>query len=120
MTLMTIEEKKKCHAIIHTASAGAASIGAGFAQVPGSDNAAIVPLQVTMVISLGMVFGVKLSKSSASATLASATAGTLGRTISQFVVGWIPGIGNAINATTAAGVTEAIGWTIAKEFANNN
>ena len=37
-------------------------------------------------------------------------------TASQVLVGWIPGIGNAINATTAAGITEAMGWLLAKEF----
>ena len=41
---------------------------------------------------------------------------TVGRTVSQILIGWIPGIGNAINATTAAGLTEAIGWKIANEF----
>jgi uncharacterized protein (DUF697 family) len=40
----------------------------------------------------------------------------VGRTASQALVGWIPGFGNAINMTTAAGLTEAIGWIIAKEF----
>jgi len=31
-------------------------------------------------------------------------------------VGWIPGIGNAINAATAGALTEALGWLLAKEF----
>ena len=33
-----------------------------------------------------------------------------GRTASQALVGWLPGYGNAINAATAAAVTEAVGW----------
>lgn len=36
--------------------------------------------------------------------------------MSQFLVGWIPGIGNAINTATAAGITEAIGWIAVKNF----
>ncbi len=43
-------------------------------------------------------------------TLTAASAEITGRTISQLLVGWIPGWGNAINATTAFSVTEAIGW----------
>lgn len=114
---MTDEQKTKCHAIIHAASATTAGIGAGLAQLPGSDNAAIVPIQVAMVISLGAVFGIELTESAAKATLATATATMVGRGVSQVLVGWIPGFGNAFNAATAAGVTETIGWTVAKNFA---
>lgn len=116
---MTNQQKKKCHAIIHTASASAATVGAGLAQLPGSDNAIIVPIQITMIISLGSVFGKRLSKSAAAASLATATATVAGRAISQFFLGWIPVLGNAINATTAAGITETIGWAIASDFDKN-
>ena len=115
---MTDDQKTKCHAIIHTASLAAGGAGAGLAQLPGSDNAVIVPLQVTMVVGLGLVFGIELTKSAAEATLATFTASLIGRGISQFLVGWIPGVGNAINAATAAGVTETVGWTIAKSFSS--
>lgn len=113
---MTEEQKKKCHAIIHTASVAAASVGAGLAQIPGSDNAAITPIQLTMTISLGKVFGISLSESTAMAAIGSVAANTIGRTVSQFLVGWIPGIGNTINASTAAALTESMGWTLAKQF----
>ena len=108
---MNAKQKKECHTIIHTASVAAGGVGAGLAQIPGSDNAVITPIQLTMTISLGRVFGKSLSEASAKAALAS-----VGRTASQVLVGWIPGIGNAINATTAAGITEAMGWLLAKEF----
>lgn len=113
---MTDKQKKECHAIIHAASAAAGSVGAGLAQVPGSDNLVITPIQLTMAISLGKVFGKTISEASAKAAVGSLAASTVGRTASQVLVGWIPAIGNAINATTAAGLTEALGWAIAKEF----
>ena len=113
---MTPEEKNKCHAIIHTASLAAAAVGAGLAQVPGTDNAVIVPIQITMTISLGTVFGIGLTESSAKSALATATATTVGRGISQFLVGWIPGLGNIFNASTAAAITETIGWALVKDF----
>lgn len=117
MRYMTSEQQIKCHAIIHTASASAAAIGAGLAQIPGSDNLIITPIQLAMTISLGQVFGIDLSESSAKAALASAAAATVGRTTAQVLVGWLPGVGNLINAGTAASLTEAIGWMLAEDFA---
>ena len=69
-----------------------------------------------MTISLGKVFDIDLSESAAKAALGSVAASTIGRTVSQVLLGWIPGIGNAINATTAAGLTEAMGWALADDF----
>ena len=113
---MLYNEKMKCHSIIHSASVAAAGIGAGLAQVPGSDSALIVPIQVAMTTSLANVFGIAMDEAAAKTTLATATASIVGRTVSQFLVGWIPAIGNAINAATAATITEAIGWALAKDF----
>ena len=113
---MTSDQKSSCHKIIHTASAAAAAAGGGMAQLPGSDNAVIVPIQITMIISLGKVFGKSITKSLATSLLASAGASVGGRMLSQVLVGWIPFLGNAVNASTAAGVTEAIGWWIADYF----
>ena len=115
---MTDSEKKKCHAIIHTASAAAAGAASGMAQLPGSDNAVLTPIQLTMTISLGKVFNKTLDESAAKAAIGSVAAATVGRTVSQVLVGWIPLIGNAINAATAASITEALGWAIAKDFDN--
>ena len=72
-----------------------------------------------MIISLGAVFRKKLTQSTARATLETATATLVGRSISQVLVGWLPIYGNIINASTAAGVTETIGWAVAKDFAAN-
>ena len=114
---MNDSQENKCHAIIHGAATTCAGIAGGMAQLPGSDNVFIVPVQVGMIVSLGAVFDIELIESTAKAALASATATTVGRGISQVLVGWIPGWGNALNASTAFAVTESIGWTVAKDFA---
>ena len=116
---MTKDEKSKCHAIIHAASAAAAAIGGGLAQLPGSDTVPITAIQVGMVISLGAVFGQEITKTTAASIVGGLASSIGGRTLSQLLVGWIPGFGNAINATTAAGITETLGWTVAKQFANS-
>ena len=113
---MTRNETIKCNAIIHSASGAAAAIGAGLAQLPCSDNLIITPIQLTMAVSLAKVFGLTLSDGAAKAAVASAAAATVGRTASQVACGWIPIAGNIINAATAASITEAVGWIMAKEF----
>ena len=104
------DKQTKIHTIIHAAAASAAAAGCGMAQIPGSDNAVITPIQIAMIVAIGEVHGQQLSKAAALSTLSAASAGIAGRTLSQFLVGWIPGYGNAINASTAFTITEAIGW----------
>ena len=116
---MNKKERTACNAIIHSASLAAGGVGAGLAQLPGSDSAAIVPLQIGMIVSLGKVFGIEMTWSAAQATVMSELSTMMGRAVSQALIGWIPGLGNVTNAATAAGVTETLGWGIANEFAKN-
>lgn len=118
MSYMSNQQKARCHAIIHAASLSAGAVGAGLAQIPGSDNAVIKPIQLVMTVSLAKAFGIELADSTAIATLASTAASTVGRTVSQLVLGWIPVAGNIINACTAASITETIGWLLAEDFSN--
>lgn len=114
--IMTNTEIALCNGIIHTASLAAGAVGAGLAQVPCSDNLLITPIQLTMAVSLGKVFDIDLDQSAAKAAVASAASATVGRAVSQVLAGWIPGVGNFINAATAASFTEAVGWIMAYEF----
>ena len=104
------KRETKVGIIIHGAATAAATAGAGLAQLPGSDNLVIVPIQTAMIISIGHEHGQVLTKVMALSVLSSASAGIVGRSVSQVLVGWIPGWGNAINASTAFTITEAIGW----------
>jgi uncharacterized protein (DUF697 family) len=117
---MTNDQKNKCHVAIHAAATAAAGIGAGLAQLPGSDNVALVAVQISMAIVLGNIFHIQISETAARGmtftVIASMTGPIIARTITQVVVGWIPFVGNAVNATTAAGITEAIGWILVREF----
>lgn len=113
---MTEEQRIKCHAIIHSASTIAGAVGVGLAQLPVSDNVVLVPIQMGMVVALGNIFNQHITDSIANAMVLSSASSFVGRAISQVFVGWIPGIGNLVNATTAAGITEAIGWSITDKF----
>ena len=103
-------QNEKVHTIIHSASVASAAAGAGLAQMPCSDSAVITPIQVSMIIAIGEVHNKKLTKSAALSTLTTVSAGITGRALSQLLIGWIPLFGNAINASTAFALTEAIGW----------
>ncbi len=113
---MTDVQREKCHMIIHSASISAGAVGAGLAQLPGTDAAVIIPIQITMVLALGKIFNKHVTDSIARGVVLSTAATFGGRLLSQFLVGWIPFVGNAVNATTAAGITEAMGWSVADKF----
>ena len=113
---LTYEEHEKCGSIIHMASGTAALVGSGMAQIPMSDALLIAPIQIKMLTALGAVFDIKLTESAAKGLFASLSASCIGRTVSQFMVGWVPVLGNFINAGTAAGLTEAVGWLAAEHF----
>lgn len=116
---MPEDQKRKCDTIIHGASVAAGGAGSGLAQVPMADSAIITPIQIGMIIALGKVFDQEITKSTASAILSSMAASFAGRTASQLLVGWLPLFGNAINAATAAGLTELVGWNVAEQFYKN-
>lgn len=113
---LSSDERTKCNAIIHSAAVAATAAASGMAQIPLADSAVITPIQITMIVSLGKVFGHTITKSAASGILGGAVASFVGRGVSQVLVGWIPGVGNAVNAATAAGITESIGWLAVEQF----
>lgn len=111
--IMNSSQLKKCHGIIHTATV--ASAAGGVIPLPVADAIPISVAQVTMVISLGKVFNQKITESAAKAAIAAAAATFAGRNL----VKMIPVIGWGISAAVAAGVTEAIGWTAAVDYAKS-
>ena len=117
MSNLTDIQRIKCNAIIHAASAASGGVGFGLAQIPTSDNLIITPIQVAMCVSLGKVFGIELSKSSAQGFVAAELGALVGRAAAQVVGGWIPGYGNAVNCCTAVTITEVLGWNLVNEFA---
>jgi uncharacterized protein (DUF697 family) len=111
---------QKVHGIIHTASAAAAGVGAGLAQLPGSDSVPLVSIQAAMIVAIASLHGIAIEKALALDFIVGFAATTGGRFVSQLLLGWIPGFGNAINASTAAAITEAIGWAADRYFAKTD
>ena len=81
-----------------------------------SDAVPITAAQVAMVIALGEVFDIPLTESAAKSLVSGLSGAAVGRMVSQVLLVWIPGVGNAINAATAAAITETLGWKAARRF----
>jgi uncharacterized protein (DUF697 family) len=113
--LMTQRQLDMCNGIIHTAST--ASAAAGAIPIPIADAIPITAAQITMVIALGNVFEVKLTKTAARTALTGVAAPIIGRTIASSFLKFIPIVGWAASAALAALITEVIGWSIANDFA---
>ena len=111
--LMTEDQIVKVNAAIHTASV--ASGAAGAIPIPVADAVLISAAQVTMVLALGKIFDQELTDSAAKGIIGAAASTFIGRNLVKLipVAGWIA------SAAVAAGVTEAIGWTVAVDFAKN-
>ncbi len=110
--LMTADQIVKCNVVIHTATTAASA--EAFVPIPGADAVPITATQVTMIVALGKIFDQKISEGVAKGIIG-ATASTI---IGRNLVKLIPVAGWAVSVTVAAGVTEAIGWTVAVDFAN--
>ena len=99
------------------ATAVAASFGEGFAPIPFSDAAVLVPTQVAMIASITTIFGLEVNKSFltgfVSSTIGTAGATVLGKTIVSNIIKLIPGVGTGIggliSGTTAGLLTTALG-----------
>ena len=68
------ENDEKAHLIIHSAAASTAAINAGLAQIPGSDNAVIIPIQIAMIIAIDAVYGRNLNETTTLSILSAASA----------------------------------------------
>lgn len=110
--------EKKCHIAIHAATTAAAAAGA--LPIPMADAIPITAAQIAMVVRLGKIFGISLSESTTKSILGVGITQSAGRTLAANLIKAVPGagtvIGGVISASTAAALTEALGWIIADDF----
>lgn len=95
-----------------------ANFATGFAPIPFADAAILVPSQIAMLAHLTAIFGINIEKTLLTSVVTAiggvGGAVVLGRTIVANIMKFIPGIGTvaggAINGTTAAVLTAALGY----------
>lgn len=110
-------EEKKRYAQAAVATASLAAVGEGAAPIPFSDCALLVPTQIGMIVSITVIFGFDVNKSTITALLSSTIgaggATLLGKTVVSNILKLIPGVGTvaggAISAGTAGIITAALG-----------
>lgn len=112
--MITQKERKKCQAIIHTTSLAAGAIGAS--KIPGSDIVIISAIQGAMILALGNVLNVSVTKNSAKEMAKTFMIGKIGKGMTGFFLQALPVLGNAVNAAVAITLTEMLGWDTVKEF----
>lgn len=113
-------KQRRIHAIIHISTMVAGSVGAGLAKIPGSDMPVLCTLQSAMIIAIGHEYGCELTKTDAKHILLTFPAGYGGRALSGFLIGWFPGVGSLVKASTAMVITETVGWAANAYFANDD
>ncbi len=112
----SLESKKKASQAAITAAV-AASFAEGFAPIPFSDAALLIPTQVGMIATITVIFGLDISKSFITSfitsTIGGAGATILGKTVVSNIIKLIPGAGTVaggmISGTTAGLLTTALG-----------
>ncbi len=112
---MVPDRDKRCAIIIHGASA-AAGTAAATTVIPGSDAVAIAPVQVAMIVALADEFGVPFTESAVRSTLYATLGKIVGKGGAGLLLRWLPVYGNAVRASVAVSVTQALGWTIVKKL----
>lgn len=116
LQIASIDLKRKRARAAVTAAAGAAAL-TGASPIPFSDAAILVPTQVSMLAGITAIFGLPIEKAAltsiVSATIGTAGATVLGKTVVSNLIKMIPGagtiVGAAISGTTAAALTGALG-----------
>ena len=107
-----LASKQKIHEIIHTASDACAGMNA-------SDSADMVPIQTSMILAIASEQGIEMTHAAAADLLIVFTETARSRqalSSRHALAGWLPGIDNTDNDSTAEALTEAIGWTANSHF----
>lgn len=106
---------ERSHIAVGTAALGAGAVGA--TPIPFSDAIGIVPIQITMILTISGIFGLRLSEEFVTAIVGSAITAIGGTVAGRAAVGallkLIPGVGSvvggAISGATAAALTTSFG-----------
>lgn len=114
--IVSLAEKKR-HAQAVVAATTLTATGVGAAPIPFSDCVALVPVQLSMIATITVIFGFDINKSILtiflSSTIGAGGATVLGKTIVTNLIKFIPGagtvVGGAISAGTAGVITAALG-----------
>ncbi len=116
------ERKNQAKIIIHAAAAASAGTAAVLSKksILGAflkaDTPVLTAIAVGMVLALGKLFDPDMGSSTAVTLLTKYIGSGVEIAGAKSLVGWIPLLGNAANATITFGFMEALGWKIYSHF----
>ncbi|MGZ4953729.1 MAG: hypothetical protein ACXV8Q_01335 [Methylobacter sp.] len=114
---MTDEERRaKATKIIDGIAKTAATTTAVFSQVPGMGAATLTKLYLEMVNKIASLFNRQLESQAARTLVLAGCKRYATAILEKSVVGWIPLVGNAINAKMTFDLTKNVGWFFYDHF----
>ena len=113
---MTPQQELKCLLIIQNAAGAGGLMGAGLAQLPTADRAPLTSVLVTMTRALADVFERPVGEGQARKLVDAYLDARPLRPTSQWAVGWLPLVGNAINGLTASSLAQGLGWSVVRQL----
>ena len=105
-----LKDKQASAAILYASAAAGAA--AGLNPVPMSDALAIVPIQMAMAARLAQIYGFNALGNSVLGLLKAQVVSLVGRQVAASLTKLIPVLGQMINAVTAAGITNGLGYAL--------
>ena len=93
-------KRDRAEAAIKLATGAATTAGAS--PIPFSDAAILVPIQLTMMASIAVTYGISVERSTAASMAATAAATTAGRSLVGNLIKFVPGAGTAVAGTINA------------------
>ena len=103
-------KRERAERAIKTATGAATTAGAS--PIPFSDAAILVPLQIGMMASIAVTYGVPLERSTAASLAATAAATTAGRSLVTNMIKLVPGAGTMVAAPISATVAGTFTWAM--------
>ena len=97
-------DRKRERAEVAVKAATAAATAAGASPIPFSDAALLVPIQIGMMATIAVTYGVSIERSTAASIAATAAATTAGRSVVTNMIKFVPGAGTAVAAPISASV----------------
>lgn len=113
------ERRAKATKIIDDIAKTAATATAVFSQVPGMGAATLTKLYLEMVNKIASLFNQELESQAARTLVLTGCKRYAGAIFEKSVLGWIPLVGNAINAKITFDLTKNVGWFFYDYFDKN-
>lgn len=114
---MTEEERRiQATKIIDDVAATAATMTAVFSQIPGMGVATLTKLYLDMAKKIAALFNQDMELQAARTLVLDACERNAKAIVNKSILGWIPLMGNAINAKITFDLTKKVGWFIYDHF----